>query len=793
MKKKLTLPQSNRFYVWLYVLFHAVAILPFLIMLASGRGLNLDADLFNMLPRNTESKAMNLADERLSDQTGQSIYILSSHEDFKTAKETAQTVYEQLKDSSKFSMLSLYNDASAIDDINEFVHQYRWNLLNDSQVQKLSSAEAAAQFADNAVISAYSGFTMTSLDYLEEDPFLLDETEVQNYLANIQDAGTAMSSKDGVLASEYEGKWYVLIRGILSKEGAQLASDSNGIAQIYKVCTPLEKDGVRFVYCGTPFHSHESSNSAQHEITFISAVSFSVVIIILIVVFRSPLPLVSSLISILISIGTAFSATHALFGKLHLLTLVFGTSLIGSCIDYSLHFFVNWKANAQLKSGAEIRSHLLRGLSLSLLSTEICYCMLLFAPFNLLKQMAVFSMIGIMSSFLTVVCLYPLLSLPEESKRHLPVLKLYRVPTLAYKHPKAPLFITLALLAIAGLVMVLCREHVRVQNDVNRLYTMKGRLEEDTKLADKVIQYLPGAWFVVAGNDVEDLLEREESVTEQLVALNKGKAGGGLVATSRFIPSIKKQKASYEAVKNLLPLAEQQYDMFGYEAEYASSLKQQYLEAEGKYLTPSVELPEEIASLINSLWLGEIDGKYYSVVMPTSITDEAAYKAIANADENVFFMDKIADIGQSLDSLTKIILLMFVLAYVVIVIVLKFFYNWKQTAKISSIPLLCVSAIIAVFAAKGNGLEFFGITGMILVFGLGLDYIIYLVENNKRHATIQSLNDEKAKLEPFAILLSFVTTAVSFGALALSTFVPVHSLGLAIFTGLLCAFAATLF
>ena len=75
-----------------------------------------------------------------------------------------------------------------------------------------------------------------------------------------------------MLASEYEGKWYVLIRGILSKEGAQLASDSDGIAQIYKVCTPLEKDGVRFVYYGTPFHSHESSNSAQHEITFISAV-----------------------------------------------------------------------------------------------------------------------------------------------------------------------------------------------------------------------------------------------------------------------------------------------------------------------------------------------------------------------------------------------------------------------------------------------------------------------------------------------------------------------------------------
>ena len=36
-------------------------------------------------------------------------------------------------------------------------------------------------------------------------------------------------------------------------------------------------------------------------------------------------------------------------------------------------------------------------------------------------------------------------------------------------------------------------------------------------------------------------------------------------------------------------------------------------------------------------------------------------------------------------------------------------------------------------------------------------------------------------LEPFATLLSFVTTIVSFGALALSSFQPVHLMGLSIF------------
>jgi predicted exporter len=119
--------------------------------------------------------------------------------------------------------------------------------------------------------------------------------------------------------------------------------------------------------------------------------------------------------------------------------------------------------------------------------------------------------------------------------------------------------------------------------------------------------------------------------------------------------------------------------------------------------------------------------------------------------------------------------------------VLKFFYTWKETMKIAAIPMLIVLVISSIFAANKINLEFFSITGMILVFGLGLDYVIYMIENDKRH-------DESgnSRLEPFAILLSFLTTAVSFGALALSSFVPVHMLGLSIFLGLTTAFLCTI-
>ena len=80
---------------------------------------------------------------------------------------------------------------------------------------------------------------------------------------------------------------------------------------------------------------------------------------------------------------------------------------------------------------------------------------------------------------------------------------------------------------------------------------------------------------------------------------------------------------------------------------------------------------------------------------------------------------------------------------------------------------------------SGMAIEFFSVTGLILVFGLGLDYIIYFVQAGGE-------KEEKA-----AVFLSFATTALSFGALALSSFVPVHVLGLSILVGLTSAFIAT--
>lgn len=782
--KKPSLPRNKTFaFAWL--VFHALVLVPCLFIIARAGTVNLDADLFNMLPKPDIGKAMGVADERLTEMTGQNVFILVSHKDFNTAKSVAETVYGKLESSDGFKSVSLYSDAAMLEGVKKFVHEYRWNLLDDDAIETLSSPGGAESFAENALAKAYGAFTFSSLENLGDDPFMLDEYVLQYYLASLENSGTSMSPKDGVLAAQYDGSWYVMVQGILSKEGAALASKSNAVVQIYDVCEPLEKDGVRFVYSGTPFHSHKSSTSASREISIISTVTLLGIIILLLIVFKNPLPLVLSIVSILLSIATAFAMTYTCFGHIHILTLVFGTSLIGSCIDYSLHFFIHWKANRTLASGAEIRRHLMTGLLLSLVSTELCYFILVFAPFGLLKQMAVFSLTGIFSAFLTVVSVYPLLAMPADAKRAIPLIDALAAPKW-YDKKKIGRIAVASIFAVTLTTLFVNRKNIKIENDVNTLYEATGRVREDAVISYKVLNYNPTGWFIIAGDTVEKTLEEEETLCKRLSEVNEGKALGGFIATSQYIPSLAKQKKSYEAAGNLLPLAPVQYEMLGYDASLASELQASYDADAAKYITPDGDIPSYLKKAISSAWLGEIDGRYYSIVLPISITDEAAYIRIASENPNVYFENKIKDIGRDLDRLTKTILTLFAIAYVVIVIVLKIFYNWRHTLKIASIPLLIVLVIASIFSAHGIPLEFFSITGMILVFGLGLDYVIYMVENEKRSDTTVN-----ARLEPFAILLSFLTTAVSFGALALSSFVPVHMLGLSIFLGLTTAFLCT--
>jgi predicted exporter len=778
------LSQKKLLGAWIF--YHAAVLIFFLASVIIFRGkIGIDSDLFNLVPKSISMASVKKADEKMMSVTSQNIFILVANEDFSEAKKVAQNVYEELKESKNFETVSLYNDVSAMGEITDFLYKYRSYLIDEKTADTILASEQGAQdFALEALSKAYGGFTMLPLDNIDTDPFLLTEYNLQNYLSSLQNAGTAMSVKDGVLASKFEDKWYVMIRGILSSRGAKLASKDNAITEIYRVCDNNKNDSTSFVYSGTPFHSHESSTSASREISVIATVSMLAVIILLIFIFRSVRPLVFSVASILISLGVAVLMTLSVFHKMHVITLVFGTSLIGSCIDYSLHFFTHWAGNTELKSSTEIRNHIFSGLLMAIISTGICFAILLFAPFTILKQMSLFCLAGLVSSFLTTIAIYPFIPLPK-GERVIKVSGILKESASPFAKKIIGRIAITGIFAFAILSLLICHKNFKIKNDLNRLYTMEGRILEDKKLSIAITKYNPTGWFIVRGNTEQEALENEELLCRKLDE-RFGK-DFGYIATTNFIPTIAQQKKSRLACQKLMELAPLQYEDLGFEEDLTDFLQEDFEAGQDDFI--SIEkgnVPKYLIDSIATAWLGQIDGKYYTDVMPALIDDNTRMREIADGQSDVFFVNKLADMGSDLDKLTIMVIKFFILAYAVMFIALKFFYKWKQALKIISVPLLIMLMTAAIFTLRKTSLEFFSVTGLILVFGLGLDYIIYMMENEKERAgSIKTL-------EPFATLLSFITTIISFGALSLSTFQPVHLMGLSIFIGLATAYISSM-
>ena len=743
----------------------------------------INANLFDILPAAGGLKTVAGADAVLSEKNGRQIIILAGSADFRQAKAAAAELYTALESQDAgvyFETLSLWADEALVSGFSQYLYDYRFMLLNQADRELLENGRAG-ELASAALASVYGAFSLAPLDNLESDPFLLAERTMRKTLASALAAGGSISLKDDVLAAHYEGVWYVMLRGSLSPAGTALTSKKSAVPFIYGQIekTAAANPGLRFYCSGVPFHSYASSSSAQREISLISSVSLALVLLLFLWVFRSPVPALASFSAAGLSILTALAASLLFFREMHVLTLVFGTTLIGTCVDYSLHYFVHRMGTAA--DGGAVRSRIFRGVTMSFISTAICFLALFFAPFLILKQFAVFSVAGLSSSFLSVMCIFPLLhkqkTRPGRRTRRLFSGNIFSVtipPALRYS-------LLAAAVLVCAVLIIINRDRIKIENRLSDLYAMPEPLLESERIISRALNVGSAGWyFIIAGDSVEEVLENEEKLREDLDGETARGTLASYMAASLFVPSRKTQLASYGAAGKLLPLAGRQFERLGFPPDAGEAYRREYAAADGQYLFPeSAALP---AGVIANLWIGKAGGRYYSCVIPLHATDETPFRTIAREHPNVFFVNKARDTGTELDRLTRIMLILLFAALAVIAAVVSRFHSWKLTLRISAVPLLLALIVLAVLSCLNIPLGFFSMAGLLLVFGLGLDYMFYITESEKRR------NGTAAPAAMVSIFLSFATSALSFGALALSSFVPVHIFGVSVFAGLCAAY-----
>ncbi|MBR0101818.1 MAG: MMPL family transporter [Treponema sp.] len=792
---------KNKFF-FSWIAFHAAIFLSFLISLAVSPKFNFGTSLFDILPPDSGLHEVQAADTKLTARTGRAVTILVKADSFELAKGAAEKFYLTYADIDGklnvdfFDSLSFYVDSDSVAEITAWLHENRFSLLDDETRGLLENGDGF-QISEDALASVYGAFNFSDLSYLEEDPFLLSERSLKKLLDGGAVASTNMALRDDVLASENDGAFYVLVRGTVSEKGSSLTGKKSAVKSIYETVKILQKkyrdDGteVDFVFSGVPFHSYENATSAQRQISVISTVALILIFAMFLLIFRSIVPAIASALAVVFSCAVGFVSVLLFFRGIHVLTFVFGTTLIGTCLDYSIHFFVNWKANLSCDSGEAVRKHIFRGVTLGFASTEICFAALFFAPFPLLKQVSVFLFTGLAASWLSVVALYPLLKMPKNRRGRIFEGNCIASFALTQKFHAAVRVRRLipALLVIFSLVVIFFnRKDFRVHNNIQELYSMSSEMLQNEITSAKVMNTGSSGWyFILKANSEEELLQKNEELADYIEEIVSKIGFGNFLSVSQFIPSEKKQAQNYTAAKNLLPLADEQYEALGFSdsgfasGHFAQTYEENYRLKENNFVHPAdSNLPATIRDAISNLWIGEIDGAFYSCVLPLHLGDpksEIFFREYAADHDGIFFVNKVKDISSQLDVLSKTMLRMLVIAFVLVIVILLFCYKPAQVLKIAAVPVLVLLVTTSVLVLAKIHISFFPITALVLVFGLGLDYIIYAVEGS----------GEKSNLTSFAILLSFVTTALSFGALAFSNFPPVYMLGLTVFVGLTTA------
>lgn len=756
---------AKQYHPLVWLLMHCVPLI-FLVVLP----VRIESDLYSILPKTQETRGVSLAEAHMSAQSNSGVIVLAGHPDFSRARSIALSLANDMSGITGLDSVVCEVSADLLDPLRSFIHEYRFLLQDKETLERIRQKPEA--FAADALSRIFMPFSVVPLTELASDPFLLTETAFLNFADKALLSAGSMYPREGVLTTEQEGIFYVLITAKTVDKGGSIRTEGHYVEALYHAQAKIKENEQKSVFynSGVPFHSWETSRKAQREITLIAAVSLVLAALLLLVVFRSPGPLFLTIGAIICGTATAFSVTQMIFGSVHLLTLAFGTSLIGISMDYALHFFVSLKRSPLV--------HVCTAGLLGLITTLTGYCVLAVAPFSLLRQISVFSIIGLLSVFTTVFLVFPRVS-SKIKPANLPLypvrvyLSLVNNTARVSRRTRLVCICVLFLACIPGLL------RLNFTSDIRTLYTMGKDLYESERMTRSIMNHGMNGWYyIIEADSDEEILLKEEALSVYLDKEIDTQSITSYVATSRYLPSLARQKESWTVIGDqLLPLCEEQIQSIGYERKDVEVCIQEWNLAEENLLTPSVFFGLPVARFVSSLWVGEVEGKYYSAVFPLNAVSPEPLQQIANKIDGVFFINKTADISAALERMSLGRLWLLLASFIVMVAILSVRFTVIKAIKLCAPPLLAVLVTLSILGYVGIPLNLFSIMALVLVTGIGVDYSIFLGEGG-----------QSRELTFFGVMLCMFTTLFSFGALAFSSFAPVQTFGITLVCGILLAF-----
>lgn len=741
-------------------------------------------DLMALLPegesQNMKAVSQLMEDTKLTNQ----IILMIGHPDSTLAK----TAFQELR--AEISAISLplleQNSKSIAESYHTLfreLHPHRTGFLSFTDRELLLKGEGKT-LLQQALSDIFTPFSTSGPVQIKDDPFFL----YPHYIKSIQPDTSFKVDEQGELYIESDKLTWYLYKAHLTDGAFSLQTQEKITNGLSPILSKLEREqGLKILRLGAVFYAQTGAQQAQEEMSTIGVLSFLGIILMLVLVFKTLRPLALAIAVILTGIVSGLSACLALFGSIHILSFVFGCSLVGITVDYALHYFCAGYTvcNTNTDRFAVLKS-LMPALPLGVLSSCLGYGLLIIVPFPGIQQMAVMACIGLLCAFLSVCFWGPYFI--KNTYQAIPSvgLKIQKtLETLAnFGYAKKSRFLlTLLALGIGSFGLY----QLTFDDDIRNLQSLNPTLKSQEQRIKSLIHWDSSSKFLcITGTNIEAVLQQEETLVEKLEILKNNRVLSGYHSLSTLIPSVKRQKKNAQLVEMNL-LKEYKQDLIksiGYkdtkknhpvtDAPFALSVESLHI------------LPQGWRDLIriNPASTSDVSDEIVGRILLNGVISDREIVTLAHNYPNVIFIDSLNEYKSLFQTYRTIIILLIFSILIGIISFITIKKNSTSAFKVITPVSLSLFTSIGILGICHIPFNLFHAMGLLLVLCIGIDYGLFLYWQRQPHK-------DKTELVLFANGLAAMTTLLSFGLLALSETGAIHSFGLSVFLGITLSFLLT--
>ena len=738
-----------------------------------GQHLKLSGDLRKFMPA-AQTPAQHLLMDELGEGPGSRLLLVAlSGDDPATLARQSQALRAQLGASPLFALVA--NGDVGLEAIPPRLRPYRYLLSDSLDTQRLDAATLRdaldARVQDLGSPAASLVEPLIPSDPTLETLKLAESWQPANAPQRLYDVWFDHAGKQALLVAE-------TVAAGFDPTGQQVAVDR--IRQAFAKVRGTSH--AHLTLSGPGAFSVEIGGRTQREAGWIGTIDTIGLILLLWVAYRSwKAPLLGVLP--LASAGLAgLGAVACVFDGVHGITVAFGFTLIGVVQDYPIHLFSHQRAGLSPRQSAR---ELWPTLATGVASTCIAYVTFLASGVDGLKQLAVFTIVGLGTAALTTRFLLPWLIDPSphdaaDSQR------LARLWTQIARLPRPRL--ALALLAVAAVGVIAFAPGAFWQNDLSKLTPVPAdSMATDARLRTEL--GAPDVRYVItlAGHTAEDALRASEQLRPELDALVARHALDGYDLAARYLPSQATQRRRQAQLPDAATLqanlaaavADTPFRVDAF-ADFVDDIATARTAAP---LTPRDVVGTPLATSVGGLLLERSDHAT-ALVSLNGLHDPAAVARAAAAHGA-----QLLDMKEASESLVVAYRqrVLYALAIAALLLVATVWLALRQTHRVLRVlaPMaLTTLMIVAVLRGFGVELNLFHLVALILAAGLGLDYALFFEHaGDDRDEQLRTLH---------AVIVCSLTTLLVFALLAASSIPVLRAIGSTVAIGVLANFILAL-